>query len=144
MVRTRSTSGAALVPALLVVSIVATAAATLGLSQQIWIRHVENLRLRSQADATIDGALAGACSVIALHRYDYATPKSVGSWTQPLSELSTPEANVSIHLASTQGKFNVNRLIAKDHDSPADRQIFERLLASVGLSPELADSVLDW
>ena len=51
---------------------------------------------------------------------------------------------VSGAIADEQGKFNLNNLVKAGRRSDPDMAIFEQLLASQGLAPELADAVLDW
>jgi general secretion pathway protein K len=53
-------------------------------------------------------------------------------------------ALVAGSIADEQGKFNLNNLVANSQKSTADIEAFGRLLESLGLSPQLADAVVDW
>ena len=66
------------------------------------------------------------------------------AWAKPIVGLPVERAVVSGAITDEQGKFNLNNLVKGTQKSPADIVIFQGLLASLGLAPELADAVLDW
>jgi general secretion pathway protein K len=59
--------------------------------------------------------------------------------------LPVDRALVSGNISDEQGKFNLNNLVnAASQRSDADFAVFQRLLASLDLQPQLAEAVLDW
>jgi general secretion pathway protein K len=97
---------------------------------------------RAQADQYAQAGLDWARGVITMD------PGNVDSladgWAQPIAGLPVDRAIVSGDISDEQGKFNLNNLVVGNHKSPDDVEIFQRLLASLGLDPALADAVVDW
>ena len=54
-------------------------------------------------------------------------------WAQPMVGLPIERAVVAGAIADEQGKYNLNNLLNGTQKSPADMEIFRRLLASLGL-----------
>ena len=65
-------------------------------------------------------------------------------WAQPMAALPVERAIVSGAITDEQGKFNLNNLVSGGNKSLPDVQAFQRLLSLLGLSPDLADAVVDW
>src|SRR5262249_43961563 len=65
-------------------------------------------------------------------------------WAKPIVALPIERALVAGAIADEQGKYNLNNLLNGTQKSAADVEILRRLLASVGLDPDLAHAVLDW
>ena len=141
----RNQSGLALVTALLVVAIVATLAAYLGFSQQVWMRQVENVVDRAQGEAVLRGALDAAVVLLYEDAKLNATDHLKEAWA--ITPMAGPVGNGSF-LATAQdmqGRFNLNNLIGADGaPSAPDLALFQRLLMRLGLDPTLADAVVDW
>ncbi|HEY2627474.1 MAG TPA: type II secretion system minor pseudopilin GspK, partial [Usitatibacter sp.] len=66
------------------------------------------------------------------------------TWAQPLVGMPVDRAVVSGAINDEQGKFNLNNLVQSNQRSATDVTIFQSLLASLGLSRDLADAVVDW
>lgn len=137
--------GMAVITALLVVA-VSAAAASLMLSQQsAMLGQVAMLTSRAQADAYAQAGLDWARGVLAEDTRQTGAIDSLGEgWAIPIAGLPVERAVVSGRIVDAQGRFNLNNLVDAGRASPADVDIFRRLLASQGASPDLADAVVDW
>jgi len=65
-------------------------------------------------------------------------------WAQPLAAMPVERAVVSGAIEDEQGKLNLNNLVVNNVKNDAAVKAFRKLLASLGLAPELADAVVDW
>ena len=137
--------GLALITAMLVVAIVATAAAYLSLDQQIWLRQAQNQFDREQAEAVRQGAEAWAIIIL-----DKAAKTNNGeddltqNWAQPLPALPVENGQIAGQIFDAQAKFNLNNLVSNDAPSAANVGVFRRILESLSLDPNLTDAVIDW
>jgi general secretion pathway protein K len=138
--------GIAAITAILVVAVAATAATLMLAQQSAMIDQTMLVASRAQADMYARAGLDWARGTIL---EDTATSNAFDSlgetWAQPMVGLPIERAVVSGAITDEQGKFNLNNLVDDAGiASKADKDIFQRLLASLGLSPDLADAVLDW
>jgi general secretion pathway protein K len=135
-------AGVAAITAVLIVAVAASAVALMLAQQAATLDQTMMVASRAQADQYAQAGLDWARGVIA------ADPGTVDSladaWAQPIAALPVERAIVSGAISDEQGKFNLNNLVVANHKSPDDVEIFQRLLASVGLDPALADAVVDW
>jgi len=143
--RTRQ-SGIAAITAVLIVAVAASAAAVMLAQQSATLDQARLIASRAQADQY---ALAGLDWARGVLLQDLQSAGSVDSldegWAQPIVGLPVERAMVAGAIADEQGKFNLNNLVnAAGQKSDADFLVFQRLLASLGVSPELAQAVLDW
>jgi general secretion pathway protein K len=141
----RRERGVAAITAILIVA-VAASAATLMLSQQsAMLDQTMMVASRAQADLYAQAGIDWARGVLAEHlRQGNAFDSLDEGWAQPIAALPVERAIVSGVIGDEQGKFNLNNLVFNGVKSEADVLVFKRLLAGVGLSPELSDAVLDW
>ncbi len=67
-------------------------------------------------------------------------------WAKPMPVFPVEDGNITGRLIDESGKFNLNSLYQFDANKPDGEAValFGRLLKRVGLSPDLAQSVLDW
>lgn len=66
-------------------------------------------------------------------------------WAQPFPPYPVPGGVILPTLRDAQSRFNINSLVNESGIVNKDaRLVFQRLIASRGLAPELADSLLDW
>ncbi len=141
MRRTRE-SGVAAITAVLIVAVAASAAALMLAQQSATLDQAMMVASRAQADQYAQAGLDWARGVIS------ADPGTVNSladgWAQPIAALPVERAIVSGDISDEQGKFNLDNLVVANHKSPEDVDIFQRLLASLGLDPGLSDAVVDW
>jgi len=135
-------SGVAVITAVLIVAVAASAATLMIAQQSATLDQAMMVASRAQADQYAAAGLDWARGVIA------ADPGTVDSladpWAQPIAALPVERAIVSGDITDEQGKFNLDNLVVANHKSPDDIAIFQRLLASLGLDPGLADAVVDW
>jgi general secretion pathway protein K len=135
-------AGVAAITAVLIVAVAASAAAVMLAQQSATLDQAMMVASRAQADQYAQAGLDWARGVLS------ADPADIDSladgWAQPIAGLPVERAIVAGDISDEQGKFNLNNLVVGSHRSPDDVQIFQRLLALRGLSPDLADAVVDW
>lgn len=155
--------GAALLTALLIVTLVTTLAAAMLWRQARSIQIESAERGRAQSDWVLQGALDWARLIL---REDYRANRNAGEdavdyngevWAVPLAEaklasfLSTddnhsadsgPEAFLSGRIEDAQGKFNLYNLIPRETTNPpVQLSMARRLFQAAGLNASLADDV---
>lgn len=136
--------GLAVVTALLIVAIVATAATFLSLGQQIWLRQSQNLVDRAQSETVRSGALEWAAIILTEDAKDNSTDDLTQEWAQSLPPLPAEGGLVAGNITDAQGHFNLNNVVRGGSPSVEDIAVFQRLLASQELASGLADAVVDW
>lgn len=127
----RDQRGAALVLAVLIVALATAAAALMLARQDLWIRQVENLAARAQADAAAKAGLAWARSVL-------ASPSSGAAPARPVLR----HAEIEVQFSDPQRLFNLNNLARDSGESEPSLGVFRRLLEAAGLDPSLAAAVI--
>ena len=141
----RRQRGVAAVTAILIVAVAASAAALMLSQQSAMIDQALMVSSRAQADLYAQAGLDWARGVLA---EDSRRAKDVDSldegWAQPIAALPVDRATVAGAITDEQGKVNLNNLAPDGQRSDPDLRIFRTLLGSLGLSPDLADAVLDW
>ncbi len=141
----RRERGLAAITAILIVAVAATAATMMLAQQSAVLDQTMLVASRAQADLYARAGLDWARGTILEDSRTSGAFDSLGeAWAQPIVGLPVDRAMVSGAITDEQGKFNLNNLVRGTQKSPADMVIFQRLLASQGLAPELADAVLDW
>ena len=139
----RRERGVAVVTAILIVAIAASAATLMLAQQSAMVDQAMLVSSRAQADQYARAGIDWARGVL---RQDPRAYDSLGEpWAQPIAALPVERALVSGAIADEQGKFNLNNLV-KPNGGPSavDIEIFESLLASLGLPRELSQAVRDW
>ncbi|HUL94924.1 MAG TPA: type II secretion system minor pseudopilin GspK [Usitatibacter sp.] len=141
----RPQRGVAVLTAILIVAVAASTAALMLAQQSATLDQAALVAARAQADLYARAGLDWARGVLL---QDMATAASYDGldepWAEPIAALPVDRAIVAGAIADEQGKFNLNNLFAGGARSDADYKAFQRLLASLNLSPELADAVVDW
>ncbi len=136
--------GLALITAMLVVAIAATTAAYLSLDQQIWLRQAQNLSDRAQAEAVRAGAIEWAVIILAKELKDKKTVDLTQNWAKPLPPLAVEGGQVTGQIADATARFNINNLVQNGAPSKDNIGIFQHLLLSLSIDPNLSDAVVDW
>ena len=157
-----SQRGAAIITALLVVSLAAILVAGILWRQQVQVRRIENQRLTAQAQWVARGALDWTRLILRAEADTAPTFTYLGGvWAVPIARTRLSdflgkigetqagqgaETYVSGSIEDAQGKFNLRNLVAVP--APGALQLdmaqiaaFQRLLLSVGLNGQLAKSV---
>jgi general secretion pathway protein K len=134
--------GVAVVLALLVVALAASTATSLLWAESLWLRQVENLTARAQADSVARAATQWAAAIVAAD--DPAVDHLAETWSQRLPPIPAEGATLTGAIADEQAKFNVNNLVRGAAPSPADVALLQRLLDRLGLPAALADAIVDW
>jgi general secretion pathway protein K len=134
--------GVAVVVAVLVVALATSTAAYVLWHQSLWLRQVDNIATRAQADALARGAAAWAAAILA---EDDATVDHLGEpWARRMPPFAAEGGELAGAIADEQAKFNVNNLVGEGGASAHQLVAFQRLLVAIGLAPALADGVVDW
>ena len=134
--------GVAAVTAILIVAIAASAATLMLAQQSAMVDQAMLVSSRAQADQYARAGIDWARGVL---RQDAPAIDSLGeAWAQPIAALPVERALVAGSIADEQGKFNLNNLVLNGAPSAVNIDVFENLLASLGLPRELSQAVRDW
>jgi general secretion pathway protein K len=142
--RRASECGVAVVTAILVVAVAASAAAFMLSQHSATLNQTALVASRAQADLYAQAGLDWARGILAEDARSSSVDTLAEGWAQPLAGLPVERALVSGAIADMQSRFNLNNVARDGRRSDADVKILARLLESVGLDPGLADAVLDW
>jgi len=137
--------GVAVVTALLVVAIAASAATFMLAQQSAMLNQAALIAARAQADLHARTGLDWARGVLTedLKATGLVDALNEG-WAQPIAAFPVDRALVAGNLTDEQARFNLNNLVKSNAKSEPDVAIFQRLLESLQLPPELAFAVVDW
>ena len=143
----RRQRGVALITAILLVALATILAATIGYENAMSAR-------RGSATFAFDQSLQVAMAAEAIGAYALRESRKLNaSTTYPGQPWSTPYGPVDLipgvtleaWLEDAQGRFNLNNLVNPDGSTnPAAVQIFENLLANLGLESKWAPMMADW
>lgn len=136
--------GVAVVTAILVVAVAASAAAYMLSQQSATLNQTALVASRAQADAFAQAGLDWARGVLAEDVRAGTIDTLEEGWARPLAGLPVERAVVSGAITDLQSRFNLNNVVKDGRRSDADVQILARLLESLGLDPQLSLAVLDW
>jgi general secretion pathway protein K len=141
----RRERGVAVLTAILVVAVSASAAALMLAQQSAMVDQAMLVASRAQADLYARTGLDWARGVLQQDARSGDKADYLGEgWAQPIAALPVERAIVSGFIIDEQGKLNLNNLVRDNARSQPDILAFQRLLASLGLSPDLAEAVVDW
>jgi general secretion pathway protein K len=137
--------GVAAITAVLIVAVAASAAALMLAQQSAMLDQTALVASRAQADLFARAGIDWSRGILL---QDMAVAASYDGldegWAQPLAGMPVERAVVSGAITDEQGKFNLNNLVQNNAHSDPDIKVFQRLLVSLNLSPDLADAVVDW
>jgi general secretion pathway protein K len=140
----RTQRGMAVITAILVVALVASAASFMAWQQQLWVRQVENLNAQSQGRAVALAAVQWARAILAQDARSNAVDHLGEGWAQALAPLPVEGGELVGGLTDQQGLFNLNSLVRQGKTSASDLAMFRKLLELLELPPDLAAAVVDW
>ncbi len=136
--------GVAVVTAILVVAVAASAATYMLAQQSATLNQTALVSSRAQADSWARAGLDWARGILAEDARAGAIDTLDEDWARPLAGLPVERALVSGAIVDLQSRFNLNNVVNGGRRSDADVQILTRLLESLGLDAGLALAVLDW
>lgn len=142
MIPARTQRGVAVVMAVLVVALATSAATYILWQQSLWVRQVENLNGRVQANAIARAAISWAAEILA--EDDPAIDHLGETWALRMPPFPAEQAQVAGVMLDQQAKFNVNNLAREGGVAPQDFLAFQRLLGALDLPAGLAEAVVDW
>jgi general secretion pathway protein K len=141
----RAQAGLAAVTAILIVAVAASAAMLMLAQQSAMLDQTMLVASRAQADQYARAGLDWARGVLMQDsRASNAWDSLDEGWAQPIAALPVERAVVAGIIVDELSKFNLNNLHDGSRKSEQDVVVFKNLLASLDLSPELSDAVLDW
>lgn len=136
--------GVALITVMLVVALATTAAVAMASRQQLDIRRTENVLYAGQASMYLLGVEDWAKQFLAQDRKDNSIDHAGEDWATRLPPLPVEGGQVQGTLDDLQGRFNLNALAQTGDKGKTARQRLRRLLQTLDLDPELANTVQDW
>ncbi|MDO9236316.1 MAG: type II secretion system minor pseudopilin GspK [Aquabacterium sp.] len=156
----RHQQGAALLMAMVIVTLVATLASSMVWQQWRAVQVESAERIRSQASWVLSGALDWARLILREDARKQGGIDDLGEpWAIPLAEArlstflaadsnnnaadeDTPEAFLSGKVEDASAKYNLRNLLDSDGEIvPKEVAVLKRLCESVSLSPSLADAI---
>lgn len=140
----RRQHGMAVITAILVVALVASAASFMAWQQQLWVRQVENLNQQAQSRVVVMAALQWARAALAQDARENSVDHQDEGWAQALAPLPVEGGELAGGVTDQQGLFNLNSLVREGKTSASDLAVFRKLLELLQLPPELAAAVSDW
>ena len=141
----RRQRGVALLIALLVVAIAATAMTYLAWDQALAIRRSEDRIGLDRAWAVALGAEAWAAQALADNARRHGGEVDLTQpWAQPQRSQIFGGVEVSGQIEDLQGRFNLNTLVAGTRPVVTAVQRYRALLATQQLPPDLVVPVIDW
>ena len=138
----RRERGVAVVTAILIVAVAASAATMMLAQQSAMVDRTLMVAGRAQADLYAMAGIDWARGVLAQDARD--VDSLAEGWAQPIAALPVDRALVAGGIADEQGKMNLNNLVNGAAKSDPDVRMFRALLAVLDLPPDLADAVVDW
>jgi len=137
--------GVAIVLAMGVVALAAIAATAIAVSQSTWARRNELSTEHVQAQAMVGAGVDWARAVLSDDLRATGAVDHLGEpWALRLPPIPIDNGELLGHIEDAQGKFNLNNLVSGGKVDIKQLENFQRLLAILGLPPELADALADW
>jgi general secretion pathway protein K len=136
--------GMAVITAILVVALVASAASFMAWQQQLWVRQVENLNEQAQSRAVVLAAMQWARAILAQDAHGSSVDHLEEEWAGALAPLPVEGGELAGEVSDQQGLFNLNSLVRAGKTSASDLAVFHKLLELLQLPPDLAAAVVDW
>lgn len=139
----RHQRGVALLIAVLIVALLATASTWLAWDQTLAIRRSEDMLASDQTWALALGAEAIAAQGLATTLRGSNSVNFTQAWAKP-QQGRMGGALVAGALIDLQGRFNLNDLSATAPNNAVMRTRFQLMLRSAGVDPRLVQAVVDW
>ena len=141
----RAQQGVALVTALVIVALTATAAALLINQQQLHIRRSANLFNSEQAQQYVLGAEAWAMRTLSQDRLDNDVDSLNEDWATVLPPIDIPGGAVTGYIVDLQGALNLNGLLKSGKVDAIALERTQRLLGYAELDGgSVVQALIDW
>ena len=140
----RRQRGVALITALLVVAIAATAATALARQQQLAIQRSSNVLNAEQAWLYALGAETFAHQVLRRDAEDGDSDHPGEGWATLVPPTAIDGGDLFGRLEDLQGRFNLNNLVGEAGPDALQVGLFQRLLEQLELPSAIAWNVVDW
>ena len=137
--------GIALITALLIVALAATAAAAIVADEQISIRRTSNTLDSEQAYLYAAGIESWAIDVLGEDKKDNQFDSLDEDWASLLPPFQVDGGQISGYIEDAQGRFNLNNLVdSKGKKNNAQIVIFQNLLDNLKINEDLIPLLVDW
>ena len=136
--------GMALITALMVMSLATITAISMTAEQQIYFRRTENILLHEQAYLYLLSAEDFAKVVLQDDFKKNQTDSMKDSWAEQGAAFPFEGGVLTGTISDLQGKFNLNNLAIDGKPKKWDVDRLHKLLEINGLSPNLANAIIDW
>lgn len=133
--------GAVLISVVLLVALATSVASFLAWQQSVWLRQMENLRARSQADLIARSGVDVAREW--LHSETAAADKAIGDWSISLPPLAAESGYLSGELRDQQGLLNLNNIVSNGAETP-DFIVLKRLFELLKIDERPLAALRDW
>ena len=137
--------GVAVITAILIVAVAASAASLMLSQQAAMLDQTMLVASRAQADVYAQAGLEWARGVLIEDVKTSNVDALNEGWARPIAGMPIDRAVVAGVVVDEQGKFNLNNVLdATGKRSEPDIKLLRQLLVALQLSPDLADAVVDW
>ena len=136
--------GVAVITAVLVLAIAATAASTIAANYQLDMRRTENTISSSQAWAYAKGAEQWTKAILARDAEDSTHDSLDEDWAIELPPFELPGGYIIGKIEDAQGKLNLNQLWDGKEIDLITKGRVERLLTSLEINPNLVHAIIDY
>ena len=136
--------GAAVIVAMLIVALAASAAGLMLQQQDASIRQLEAARDYEQARWLLHGGAQWARVILRVDARSSTIDHGGELWATGLPPTDIEHGRLSGEIRDQQGLFNLNNLVRDGKPSERDIDMLRRLLRIAGLRAELADAITDW
>lgn len=135
--------GMAIISALLIAAVVAVIAAGMITRQSVFTRELESLQLRAEGQGVLQAGLAWSRQLLAEQQRADPLVRLDQRWARPISGLPVGERGGVFQgqLEDEQSKFNLRNLVLEEQLDEAALATFNRLCASIGLAPPVAQAI---
>lgn len=139
--------GVALITVMLIVALATVAAVHMTTRDQLDQRRTGNRLALVQAHELALGGERWAAAVLARDLREGDQPQIDSrdqDWARVLPPMPVEGGRVAGRIDDMQGRFNINSLVVGDTVNAVALERFERLLATLGLDPRIAQAAIDW
>jgi general secretion pathway protein K len=137
----RSQRGTALIIALLVLALAAAAATAMLEAQDLQTRGLQAQRDYEQARWMLRGGMHWARSILEADARAGTSDHQRELWASGLPPTEVQLGSLAGAIRDEQAYFNLNSLVRAGKPSLPQVVVFRRLLATIGLAPDLADAI---